>query len=297
MPVSIVRKLCAAAVVLGTAGTAFTLLSSTSANADPSATVWDRLRSCESSGNYQSVDSNVAHFGAYQFDQSTWDSVGGQGRPDKATATEQDYRALYLYRMRGWQPWQCADSSHLNLQNDASAATGRAPSYPESARVHTDGKPSPGSPTPVVQVSKPTPVASAPPVHPAPPVRPAPLPPPPAIAALTPQKAPVPPVPDRPPVSHLPPSPLADIIPPAGSDTLVEPTLPIVTLSYGTCSPVLANWQIQMNSYGYGFAGDGCYDADTSSAAHQLQYANGISRTDTIGPYTLAAAYLGRAPR
>lgn len=52
-----------------------------------------------------------------------------------------------------------------------------------------------------------------------------------------------------------------------------------------------------MNRYGYGLDGDGCYDNATSSAAHQIQYANGIHKTDTIGPYTLAAAYIGGSPR
>ena len=34
----------------------------------------------------------------------TWRSVGGSGRPDQASAAEQDYRALILYRNRGWEP-------------------------------------------------------------------------------------------------------------------------------------------------------------------------------------------------
>jgi hypothetical protein len=298
VPSSIIRKVCAATLVLGAAGTAFTLLSGTSANADPSAAVWDRLRTCESSGNYQSVDSNAAHFGAYQFDQSTWDSVGGKGRPDQNSAVEQDYRALYLYRMRGWQPWQCADSSHLNLQNDAGARTGRAPSYAEPARPRTAGTPAPTPVEPARRLS--TPKAATPaPALPA-------VPPPPAPGPPARQGAPVPPpvpaAPAReaafvPPVPPVPASPLADLIPPAGSGTLLEPALPAVTLTYGTCTPVLANWQNQMNRYGYGLGGDGCYDDATSSAAHQLQYANGIHKTDTIGPYTLVAAYIGRSPR
>ena len=282
MPVSIVRRCCAAAVVLGLAGTAFTLLSSTSAGADPSSGIWDRLRACESSGNYQSVDANAAHFGAYQFDQSTWNSVGGQGRPDNATAAEQDYRALYLYRMRGWQPWQCADAAHLNLQNDANARTGRVPSYAESSRLRTGGNISPAPAVePPQQLPPPKTPAAAPTVR-------AVSPPPVAAAPARQAAAPVPPVPT---------SPLADVIPPAGSGTLVEPTLPVVTIAYGTCSPILANWQVQMNRYGYGLDGAGCYDDKTASAAHQLQYANGIQDADTIGPYTLAAAYVGRAPR
>lgn len=169
MPTTVVRKVCAATLVLAAAGTAFTLLSGTSASADPSAAVWDRLRTCESSGNYQSVDSTAAHFGAYQFDQSTWDSVGGKGRPDQNSAVEQDYRAQYLYRMRGWQPWQCADSSHLNLQNDASARTGRAPSYAESARLRTGGTPAPTPVEPPRRLSTPKPASPAPALRAVPP--------------------------------------------------------------------------------------------------------------------------------
>ena len=78
-----------------------------SASADPSASTWKRLRTCESSDNYRTNTGN-AHYGAYQFDLSTWRSVGGHGYPNQASKAEQDARALILYRKRGWQPWQCA---------------------------------------------------------------------------------------------------------------------------------------------------------------------------------------------
>jgi len=98
-----------------------------------------RLRACESSGNYGAIDGSGQHFGAYQFDQDTWDSVGGHGRPDLQPPAEQDYRALYLYRFRGWQAWQCADASHLNLQNDFSAGSRIVPSYADSAYISGRG--------------------------------------------------------------------------------------------------------------------------------------------------------------
>ena len=79
----------------------------TSASADPSAHTWYRLRMCESSDNYRTNTGN-AHYGAYQFDVSTWRSVGGHGLPAPPSKAEQDARALILYRERGWQPWQCA---------------------------------------------------------------------------------------------------------------------------------------------------------------------------------------------
>ena len=100
------------------------------AGADPSAPVWSALRGCESSGRYDVVATN-GHYGAYQFDLSTWRSVGGTGFPSAASREEQDYRALILYRMRGWQPWECAGI--LGLQPDSDAGTGVAPTRAEAA--------------------------------------------------------------------------------------------------------------------------------------------------------------------
>ena len=65
---------------------------------------WPALRQCESSGNYHDRDS-LTYRGAYQFDRTTWQSVGGHGDPADATPTEQDLRARRLYNLRGRQPW------------------------------------------------------------------------------------------------------------------------------------------------------------------------------------------------
>ncbi|GAA4535056.1 transglycosylase family protein [Amycolatopsis samaneae] len=127
----------------------------TTASADPAAAAWAKLRMCESSGRY-AVNTGNGYFGAYQFDLPTWRSVGGQGRPDQASSREQDYRALYLYRMRGWQPWECAGK--LGLREDGDARSKRVPTYEESAYIGG------GAPAPV----KSTPPAPAP-APPAPP--------------------------------------------------------------------------------------------------------------------------------
>ena len=117
-----------AVIVLVIAGVvASVVLSGVSALADPSATVWYRLRMCES-GNDYSIDTGNGHYGAYQFDLSTWRSVGGSGLPNRTSPAEQDARALILYRDRGWQPWQCA--SILGLRPDASAGSGRISDIP-----------------------------------------------------------------------------------------------------------------------------------------------------------------------
>jgi len=96
----------------------------TAAGADPAGSVWQRLRMCESSDRYNTNTGN-GYYGAYQFDLPTWRSVGGSGLPSNASVAEQDYRALYLYRMRGWSPWECA--TILGLQDDGDGGSGTVP--------------------------------------------------------------------------------------------------------------------------------------------------------------------------
>ncbi|MDV6014012.1 transglycosylase family protein [Haloechinothrix sp. LS1_15] len=113
-----------------------------SGTADPSYDDWAALRMCESSDRYD-INTGNGYFGAYQFDLPTWRSVGGKGRPDRASPAEQDYRALYLYRMRGWQPWECANEHFLDLQEDADARSGVVPSYEDSAYIGDPNAPQP----------------------------------------------------------------------------------------------------------------------------------------------------------
>ncbi|WP_431873373.1 transglycosylase family protein [Amycolatopsis sacchari] len=134
-PRILVRLLLVALVAAG-----LQLVASSTASADPAASTWLKLRMCESSNRYATNTGN-GYYGAYQFDLPTWRSVGGQGRPDLASPAEQDYRALYLYRMRGWQPWECAGM--LGLRNDADARSKRVPTYAESAYIGGGGSPAP----------------------------------------------------------------------------------------------------------------------------------------------------------
>lgn len=63
------------------------------------------IRACESSGDYGAVSANGRYRGAYQFDQQTWQSVGGSGDPAAASPAEQDARAARLRSERGSNPW------------------------------------------------------------------------------------------------------------------------------------------------------------------------------------------------
>lgn len=66
---------------------------------------WAALAECESGGDPTIVSSSGRYHGLYQFDVSTWRSVGGGGLPSQAPADEQTARAMALYDERGASPW------------------------------------------------------------------------------------------------------------------------------------------------------------------------------------------------
>lgn len=66
---------------------------------------WQGLAACESGGRPGAVDPSGTYGGLYQFDTRTWQSLGGTGRPQDATAAEQTLRAKRLYVRRGSSPW------------------------------------------------------------------------------------------------------------------------------------------------------------------------------------------------
>ncbi|MFE1561097.1 ubiquitin-like domain-containing protein [Streptomyces sp. NPDC058734] len=66
---------------------------------------WTALAQCESGGRPSATDPSGTYGGLYQFDVSTWQALGGSGRPQDAPASEQTYRAKKLYVQRGASPW------------------------------------------------------------------------------------------------------------------------------------------------------------------------------------------------
>jgi hypothetical protein len=65
----------------------------------------ESIAACESGGDPRIVSSDGSYRGKYQFDQGTWESVGGHGDPAAAAEIEQDYRAALLYSRSGSSPW------------------------------------------------------------------------------------------------------------------------------------------------------------------------------------------------
>jgi hypothetical protein len=65
----------------------------------------DSVAQCESGGDPGAVSPDGRYRGKYQFDQQTWNSVGGSGDPAAASEAEQDQRAAALQAQRGSSPW------------------------------------------------------------------------------------------------------------------------------------------------------------------------------------------------
>ena len=70
-----------------------------------------RIAQCESGGNPRAVSPDGTYRGKYQFDQQTWEAMGGTGDPAEAPESVQDRLAVKLYKQRGSAPWgRCADA-------------------------------------------------------------------------------------------------------------------------------------------------------------------------------------------
>jgi hypothetical protein len=63
------------------------------------------IAQCESGGNPSAVGGGGTYRGLYQFDQQTWQSVGGSGDPAAASPAEQTQRAAALYAQSGASSW------------------------------------------------------------------------------------------------------------------------------------------------------------------------------------------------
>ncbi len=138
-------RMLAVAVAASLLSASLTLTATGTAAADPSANAWYQLRKCES-GNRYDINTGNNYYGAYQFSLGTWKSVGGTGLPSDASPAEQDYRALVLYRMRGWQPWTCA--TLVGLHEDSDARSKVIPPPPSNWNEPAPTTPTPGSFTP-----------------------------------------------------------------------------------------------------------------------------------------------------
>ena len=66
--------------------------------------VWTAIAQCESGGNW-AISTGNGYYGGLQFTLSSWESVGGSGYPNQASAAEQIMRAQMLEARQGWGAW------------------------------------------------------------------------------------------------------------------------------------------------------------------------------------------------
>lgn len=81
--------------------------------ADTGVPVLEQIKSCESGGDYTAVNASSGASGAYQFLDSTWQSLSASaGYSTAASAPEsvQDAAALELYNAQGTTPWAASES-------------------------------------------------------------------------------------------------------------------------------------------------------------------------------------------
>jgi peptidoglycan hydrolase-like protein with peptidoglycan-binding domain len=69
-----------------------------------SADIFSNIRQCESGGNY-STNTGNGYYGAYQFTQGTWNSLGYSGLPSDASPATQDAAAAQLAARSGFGQW------------------------------------------------------------------------------------------------------------------------------------------------------------------------------------------------
>ena len=108
-----------------------------------SASTWDSVAQCESSGNW-SINTGNGYYGGLQFSQSTWAASGGlqyAARADLASKAQQIAVAENTLAGQGWGAWTCA--AIVGASGSASTGTPATAAAPATGGASTS--PSPGT--------------------------------------------------------------------------------------------------------------------------------------------------------
>jgi hypothetical protein len=119
-----VRRRLAGVAVAGAATVAGGMATASSASA---ATVWDRVASCESGGNW-SINTGNGYYGGLQFSDSTWDAFGGEryaSTANRATKAQQITVAQKVLASQGPGAWPtCGARAGLTKANGGAVNAG-----------------------------------------------------------------------------------------------------------------------------------------------------------------------------
>lgn len=127
--------LAGAVLTAAVSGAAF----STTANAAP-VSVWDRVASCESGGNWH-INTGNGYFGGLQFSAGTWRAYGGAAyasRADLASKTAQISIAERVLNSQGPGAWPvCGPRAGLSRGQSSPQTSTRTSSRPHHSRTVT----------------------------------------------------------------------------------------------------------------------------------------------------------------
>ncbi|RNL73643.1 transglycosylase family protein [Streptomyces sp. I6] len=122
-------------VTAGGAGIALPLVAAGTAAAAPE-DVWEKVASCESTGNWQ-INTGNGYFGGLQFSQSTWEEYGGTAyaeRADLATRDQQIAVAEKVLAGQGPGAWPvCSTRAGLTRDGEAPDVSPGRQARPQSA--------------------------------------------------------------------------------------------------------------------------------------------------------------------
>ncbi|MEO6018877.1 MAG: transglycosylase family protein [Knoellia sp.] len=121
-----VRRAVIGTTLLATAASAAVLGLATSAGATE--TVWDRVATCESGGNW-SINTGNGYYGGLQFSYSTWKAFGGQRyatTADRASKAQQIDVAQEVLKVQGPGAWPvCSVRAGLTRENGLDVTVSR----------------------------------------------------------------------------------------------------------------------------------------------------------------------------
>ena len=147
-----VRRRVTGVAVAGVATVAGGLATATSAQAS---TVWDRVASCESGGNW-SINTGNGYYGGLQFSDRTWDAFGGEryaATANRASKAQQITVAQKVLASQGPGAWPtCGARAGLTRANGGAAGAGstttarasrsttrKAPAHHSAGKLVVDG--------------------------------------------------------------------------------------------------------------------------------------------------------------
>lgn len=116
------------------------------------ADTFSNIAQCESGGNY-STNTGNGFYGAYQFTQATWNSLGYSGSPAGASPATQDAAAHQLAARSGFGQWPVCGAGAGSASAAAPAPSYSAPQQASRSYTRTPVQQAPVQQAPVQQLA------------------------------------------------------------------------------------------------------------------------------------------------